>query len=92
MEKAAHQEHLTLTKKHSKTIGKKHLGKNMNQYKTILAPNAPWPKMEPKVEPKRQKKAPTLDKFLNENRSKIAITSRKRDKLSGRLLPNDWVA
>lgn len=63
-------------------------------YKTILAPNAPWPKIEPKVEPKkkRQKKAPTLDAFLNENKSKIAITSRKRDKLSGRLLPNDWVA
>ena len=58
------------------------------QYKTILAPNAPWPYKPPKAkEPKKVKPPKT-----NENRCKIAVTHRKRDKLSGRLLPNDWVA
>lgn len=68
----------------------------MSQYKTVLAPNAPWPKIEPKAEQKpkglKVKKLKKIDSFLNENRSKTSIALRKRDKLSGRLLPNDRVA
>ena len=60
----------------------------MNQYRTILAPNAPWP-YQPMNEEKAKKVKPQKS---NENRSKIAAQHRKRDKLSGRLLPNDWVA
>ena len=58
------------------------------QYKTILAPNAPWPYQPLQAKEPKPVKPPKT----NENKCKIAVTHRKRDKLSGRLLPNDWVA
>lgn len=62
--------------------------KNLTVYKTVLAPNAPWP-----YQPQKAKKPkPVKPPKSNENKCKIAVTHRKRDKLSGRLLPNDWVA
>lgn len=76
--------------------------------KTVLAPNAPWPKAEI-VEKKTQKKrevgkktviiAPeefNLDYFKQAyediNKSKIAIAHRNRDRLSGKFLPKDGLA
>jgi hypothetical protein len=90
--------------------GQKKKMKNLNaspKYKTVLAPNAPWPKLEVEKKPYRQREVGlktvrilsengSLDYFLKTheelNKSKAAITHRKRDKLSGRLLPNNWVA
>lgn len=57
------------------------------QYKTILAPNAPWPQP-----PKAKETKPVKPPKTNENKCKIAVIHRKRDKLSGRLLPNNWMA
>lgn len=36
--------------------GQKKKMKNLTVYKTVLAPNAPWPKQEPKKEPKSKKR------------------------------------
>jgi len=75
----------------------------MNQYKTVLAPNAPWPKWE-KIEskPYHQRQVGnkivkiandgSLDYFLETheepNHYKTAIKHRARDKLSGRFTSN----
>ena len=76
----------------------------MSQYKTVLAPNAPWPKIE-KVEKKPHRKRETglktvriakendsLDYFLQTheelNHYKTASAHRTRDKLSGRFQSN----
>lgn len=64
--------------------GQKKKMKNLTtlpKYKTVLAPNAPWPKLEPKVEPK-----PKVKKIREQvNKSKIAIQLRERDVSTGRL-------
>ena len=82
--------------------GQKKKMKNSTVFKTVLAPNAPWPKWE------TQEKKPSrvvglktvridfdktsLDYFLETheelNQSKIATKSRIRDKLSGRFKSN----
>jgi hypothetical protein len=75
----------------------------MNQYKTVLAPNAPWPKWET-VEKKPYRKREVgnkivriahdgnLDYFLQTheapNHYKVASKHRTRDKLSGRFASN----
>ena len=77
----------------------------MNQYKTVLAPNAPWPKWEtvekkPKKREKRLVKISTentsLDYFLKNheklNNYKAASTYRTRDKLLGRFKSNRGMA
>jgi hypothetical protein len=69
----------------------------MSQYKTVLAPNAPWPKLEtvekPKSKPKFEKVSiarenDSLASFLQNhekpNHYKAASAHRTRDKLSGR--------
>lgn len=76
----------------------------MNQYKTVLAPNAPWPKWE-KVEKQKKIEKKTaristenmsLDYFLKNderpNNYKIASAHRTRDKLSGRFKSNSRLA
>lgn len=64
--------------------GQKKKMKNLTKspkYKTVLAPNAPWPKQEPKVEPK-----PKVKKIREQvNKSKIAVQLRERDVSTGRL-------
>ena len=76
----------------------------MNQYKTVLAPNAPWPKWETvEKKPYRQrevglktvriaKENDSLDYFLQTheelNHYKAASAHRTRDKLSGRFKSN----
>lgn len=72
----------------------------MNQYKTVLAPNAPWPKWETVEKKKKTDKTPvristenmSLDYFLKNdeklNKHKAASTHRTRDKLSGRFQSN----
>lgn len=81
--------------------GQKKKMKNLTVYKTVLAPKAPWPKIEelPILKPKRPWKDvliscenDTLDQFLQDNEKlnqhKIATKSRIRDKLSGRFKSN----
>lgn len=76
----------------------------MSQYKTVLAPNAPWPKWETaEKKPYRQrevglktvriaKENDSLDYFLKTheelNNYKAASSHRTRDKLSGRFKSN----
>ncbi len=60
--------------------GQKKKMKNLNVFKTVLAPNAPWPKQEQKT---KQKPKP-LPK-TNENKCKVAIKLRERDVATGRL-------
>jgi len=77
--------------------GQKKKMKNSPVYKTVLAPNAPWPKPEeiPVLKPKSSWRKvqiacenDNLNEFLQSyeesNKSKIATKSRVRDKLSGR--------
>jgi len=74
----------------------------MNQYKTVLAPNAPWPKWET-VEKKTKKREVgnkivrianegNLDYFLQTheelNNYKTSSQHRARDKFSGRFTGN----
>lgn len=62
----------------------KHLTK-LPKYKTVLAPNAPWPKQEPKTEPKIKVK-----KIREQiNKSKVAVQLRERDVSTGRLKGNN---
>jgi len=68
--------------------GQKKKMKNLTVFKTVLAPNAPWPYQPLKAKETKPVKPPKS----NENKCKVAVTHRKRDKLSGRLLPNNWVA
>ena len=49
----------------------------MSQYKTVLAPNAPWPNKKPKPKVKVA--------VSNENKCKAAVKLRERDVLTGRL-------
>jgi hypothetical protein len=73
----------------------------MTIYKTILAPNAPWPKASeiPVLKPKQKWKVihiscenDNLDYFQEThdqlNRKKVASSHRVRDKLSGRFTAN----
>ena len=64
--------------------GQKKKMKNLTKlvkYKTVLAPNAPWPKQEPKTKPK-----PKVKKIREQaNKSKIAVQLRERDVSTGRL-------
>ena len=80
----------------------------MNQYKTVLAPNAPWPKWETvEKKPYRQREVGlknvkiamenySLDYFLQTheelNNHKAASAHRTRDKLSGRFQSNRGLA
>lgn len=80
----------------------------MNQYKTVLAPNAPWPKWETvEKKPYRQREVgnksvrissenTSLDYFLKTheelNHYKVASKHRTRDKLSGRFTSNRGMA
>jgi DNA polymerase III delta subunit len=80
--------------------GQKKKMKNSPVYKTVLAPNAPWPKWD-KIPQKIERVTKTvrinfekasLDYFLETheelNKSKTASKSRTRDKLSGRFTSN----
>ncbi len=82
--------------------------KNSTVYKTVLAPNAPWPKWETmEKKPYRQREVGTkivriakendsLDYFLETNEElnhyKTASAHRTRDKLSGRFTGNRGLA
>jgi hypothetical protein len=71
--------------------GQKKKMKNLTEspkYKTVLAPNAPWPKQEPKKEQK-----PKVQKIREQvNKSKIAIQFRVRDVSTGRLKGSNRLA
>jgi hypothetical protein len=86
--------------------GQKKKMKNLTEspkYKTVLAPNAPWPKSEEPKKPYRQREVgmknvmiamenTSLDYFLKTheelNNYKTASGNRTRDKLSGRFKSN----
>ena len=84
------------TLKSSNQITIKLSGKEMNQtsqYKTVLAPNAPWPKMESQKPDSWQKvKAVMQTKEWKEigkvNNLKTRMSLRKRDSVSGRFTSN----
>jgi hypothetical protein len=79
--------------------GQKKKMKNLTVFKTVLAPNAPWPKWETVEKPKTSLKKVSiarengnLDYFLQTyeelNNYKTASAHRTRDKLSGRFKSN----
>lgn len=90
--------------------GQKKKMKNLSasqKYKTVLAPNAPWPKHEEPKKPYRQREVgmknvrialenTSLDYFLKTheelNNYKTASRNRARDELSGRFKGSDRVA
>ena len=88
--------------------GQKKKMKNLTVFKTVLAPNAPWPKWETvEKKPYRQREVGvknvkiarengSLDYFLQTheelNHYKTASAHRTRDKLSGRFTGNRGLA